>query len=356
MAANSNRDIYIDLLEQRNLVGGRFRDLKRIGATGGDGGFSIVFSAFDNTTKKRIALKFLDPDLQDPYRISCFNREAEILGQLAGQRDIIGFVAPLANHNEQFVATLPNGNKRTVAFLMPYYALELADSDVVSWLNGGPKKAHELLRAFRAMCRAVQRLHANDIVHRDLKLQNFLVVPSGETRLSDFGTARDLGQTQLAKDYSGFPVGDMRFCAPELLACLHDRNPGIAAGADCFSLGCILYELFSGVTLGTVIYDKAFVQQLVNTVGLVPEANRKYVYDGIVGNIRDSRPLPPLPPSGSIPKSIRWLLEDLYRQLAEIDYRRRLTKFEPIFLRLNRLDRILQHDVEIQRRRDAKCR
>jgi len=42
------------------------------------------------------------------------------------------------------------------------------------------------------------------------------------------------------------PPGDRRYCAPEMLGCLHDEDPAIAFTSDFFSLGAILFEMFSG--------------------------------------------------------------------------------------------------------------
>jgi len=47
MSIVDNRDAYLQLVEARGIIDGRFTDIKRIGSNGGHGQFSLVFSARD---------------------------------------------------------------------------------------------------------------------------------------------------------------------------------------------------------------------------------------------------------------------------------------------------------------------
>src|SRR5947209_10985285 len=95
VGSDPNREYHLRTVEGRPDLDGRFTDIRRLGGAGGDGHFSLLFSARDAMTKRRVALKFFHPDhLQDDYRWGCFIREAQLLEDLAGQPDIIGWVAP----------------------------------------------------------------------------------------------------------------------------------------------------------------------------------------------------------------------------------------------------------------------
>src|ERR1700688_4182766 len=107
-------------------------------------------------------------------------------GQLRGQPDIIGLVATYSD----FVENMSSAVGVSIPWKFGYFVLELAESDVAEAIAGGAWGAEESLTAFGTMCRAVQRIHARKIAHRDLKPGNFLVMPDRSTRLSDLGTAR----------------------------------------------------------------------------------------------------------------------------------------------------------------------
>ena len=94
------------------------------------------------------------------------------------------------------------------------------------------------------MCKAVQRIHKAKIVHRDIKPGNFLVMRDGTIRLSDFGTARLIEDSSkpILDDYAGWPPGDIRYTAPEIISSLHDVTPHFAFKGDIFSLGATLFE------------------------------------------------------------------------------------------------------------------
>src|SRR5262249_17401236 len=152
-----------------------------------------------------------------------------------------------------------------------YYAVEIAKTDLGTLIESNAIDAHTALLYFRAMCRAVRRIHNAQIAHRDIKPPNFLVVSDGNLKLSDFGTARLLDGTTpgLLADYAQFPPGDLGYAAPEMLASLHDDDPRIALGADIFSLGSCLFEMYAGIPLGLQLFDQNFQADLMQAMGRV---------------------------------------------------------------------------------------
>jgi len=97
----------LQIIEQRAEIDGRFTDICRLGANGGGGYFSLMFTAYDQQTGRRVAIKIFNPDKVDSYRMACFEREVEILEQLAGQPDIIGWVG----RRSTFTETVVNAGK-----------------------------------------------------------------------------------------------------------------------------------------------------------------------------------------------------------------------------------------------------
>ncbi len=335
----------LSMLEQRSDIGGRFVNIKRVDNPQGVGAFSALVAADDNVTEKRVAVKVCLP-LLDPYRIACFDREADLLESLQGERDIIQMIAEKAEFTELLTA------QAGVSFplQLKYYALELASRDVGDVIASGTWTAVENLIAFRSMCRSVQRVHSRRIAHRDLTPSNFLVMSDGSTRLSDFGTARRLNSTtaSLVDSYTG-PPGDRRYCAPEMLACLHDEDPSIAVGADIFSLGAILFEMFSGTNLGLRLFDPSFWDDIAQALVSIKPGQRQKTYDQIITSIANSRPLPSIALFGAqVPGCVLDRIDDLYQYLCAIDYRRRPTQFNRTFNKLNTCLLILRNEAKYQ--------
>ena len=340
------RDNLLRMLEQRSDIGGRFVNIKRVDNRQGVGAFSALVAADDKVTRKRVAVKVCRP-LSDPYRIACFEREAELLRSLKGEPDIIQIIAEKA----EFTELLTTQAGVSFPLQLEYYALDLANCDVGDVIARGAWTAEENLIAFRSMCRAVQRVHTRRITHRDLTPSNFLVMPDGTTNLSDFGTARRLNSTtkSLVDSYTG-PPGDRRYCAPEMLACLHDEDPSIAVGADIFSLGSILFEMFSGTNLGLRLFNPSFWDDIAQAMVAVRPGLRRRTYDQIIMSIANSRPLPSVASFGApVPGCVRDRIDDLYRYLCAIDYRRRPIEFNRIFNKLNTCLLILRNEAKYQR-------
>lgn len=342
----SDRDALLQLLEQRADVGGRFFNLKRMVNGGGVGAFSALVSADDHVTKRRVAVKVCLP-FQETYRAESFDREADLLELLDQEPDIIQLIAGRGEFTE--LLTAQGGLK--IPWKFRYYALELATSDVGNVIAGARWDAEQVLIAFRAMCRSVQRIHSWSIAHRDLKPSNFLVMQNGAVKLSDFGTARRIDTTTpaLVGSYTG-PPGDRRYCAPEILACLHDEDPAIAFGADVYSLGSILFEMFSGTILGLRLFNRQFWLDMAQAMLAVKIGQRRTTYDQIVASIANSRPLPSVAAFGApVPACLRDRIDDLYRSLSAIDYRRRLYEFDRIFNRVNTCLLILRNETNYQK-------
>lgn len=87
---------------------------------------------------------------------------------------------------------------------------------------------------------ALSTLHQQGIMHRDIKLENVMIVsttPEVHVKLIDFGLCCFLGPYQMTSE----SVGTLKYVAPEVLAKLRYREK-----ADCWSLGVLLYVLLQG--------------------------------------------------------------------------------------------------------------
>jgi len=87
---------------------------------------------------------------------------------------------------------------------------------------------------------AVAFVHANGVVHRDIKPENMMLTASGHVKLIDFGTAKDLVDTDLnGPEFVGTP----EFMAPEMV----DSARTTSYAADLWAVGVVAYQLLCGV-------------------------------------------------------------------------------------------------------------
>ncbi|HEY3496049.1 MAG TPA: serine/threonine protein kinase [Polyangiaceae bacterium] len=103
-------------------------------------------------------------------------------------------------------------------------AFMIGIAEIVEFLHGDP-----------------QRPSRKPVLHCDLKPENILFDAAGKPRVADFGIARHANE-QLSWSLPSTRVGTVEYMAPEQA----DSNAKLHAGTDVYSLGAILYELFTG--------------------------------------------------------------------------------------------------------------
>ena len=121
-----------------------------------------------------------------------------------------------------------------------YLVQELVEGPTLRELlrQQGPPGPDAAVRIVRDLADAVSAVHAEGILHRDLKPDN-VVMRDGRPVLLDFGVARDLDAETLTK--TGLLIGTPAYMAPEQAA-----GERVGPGADVYALGGLLYELLVG--------------------------------------------------------------------------------------------------------------
>lgn len=206
------------------LIEGRYR-LERLL---GEGGMGLVFGATDERLGREVAIKLLKPELYAASAVQArFQQEARSLAALAHP----GIIA-IYDSGE-----LEDGH----AFLVmerlhgaPLGALIEQEG------AGSPAQVASLLRQAGA---ALAAAHRAGILHRDIKPDNFFLVPDGggfRVKLLDFGLAKPMeGASSVTR--TGMVVGTPQFMSPEQV-----KGRVLDARSDLYSFAATIYEALSG--------------------------------------------------------------------------------------------------------------
>lgn len=189
----------------------------------GQGGFGIVFRAFDEVLQRVVAVKVLAPQLAatSPAR-KRFLREAR---------------TSAAVRHENVVQVYEVGEQP-----LPYLVMEFIPGETLQQrLNRtGPLEALEVVRIARQIAEGLTAAHATDLIHRDIKPGNILMEGGTQrVKITDFGLARAADDASISQ--SGIIAGTPMYMAPE-----QAKGEKLDQRADLFSLGSVLYQMASG--------------------------------------------------------------------------------------------------------------
>ncbi len=199
------------------VLGGRYRIIGLLGR----GGMGEVYRATDLTLDQSVALKFLPAEMSsNPGLLARFHGEVRIARQVS---------------HPNVCRVYDIGEVQG----MPFISMEYVDGeDLASLLRRiGRLPADKAMEMARKLCAGLAAAHDRGIVHRDLKPQNVMIDKRGEVAIMDFGLAAIAGQLSGAEVRNGTPA----YMAPEQL-----KGAEVTLLSDIYSLGLVLYELFTG--------------------------------------------------------------------------------------------------------------
>jgi serine/threonine-protein kinase len=127
--------------------------------------------------------------------------------------------------------------EKSYAISMEYFpSHNLSDA-----LQGGiPLNIKRGLKIVWDICRGMGAAHQANVVHRDLKPPNILINDHGVVKVVDFGLA-SINHAESRLTRTGVLLGTPTYMAPEQV-----RSRTIDARTDIYSLGVIMYEIFTG--------------------------------------------------------------------------------------------------------------
>jgi len=124
------------------------------------------------------------------------------------------------------------------AFLIFEYVDGLDLFDFLEQTSFQPLPEKRVRNIFKQIINIVTFIHKKGFVHRDLKLENIMILKNDDIKIIDFGLSAELPCTHIGNAY----VGSIEYVSPEIV----QRIPYICCKAESFSLGVILYALLVG--------------------------------------------------------------------------------------------------------------
>lgn len=182
---------------------------------------ATVYRAHDPQFGRDVALKMLHAlpgDEQEEFLVKKFRQEAKIIASLEHYA-----IVPVYDYGSH------EGWPYLVMRLM--HGGTLKDS-----IRQGPLPLAEIEIVLQRICAALERAHAKNIVHRDIKPTNIFMDEEGLVYLGDFGIAR-LTKGDQTTSYLGSP----RYMAPE-----QAQGEPLGAATDIYQMGVVLFEMLTG--------------------------------------------------------------------------------------------------------------
>src|SRR5579863_3632153 len=188
----------------------------------GHGNMGNVYKARDRETGETVALKLIKPEI------------ASDQGMMERFKNELLFARKITHKN---VCRVYDFNRiGGIAYTSMEYVEGESLRSVLNRFGGLPlRKGIDLALQ---ICSGLKEAHAQGIVHRDLKPENVMIDAQGKLKIMDFGIARSM---EAGSRLTGAMVGTPAYMAPEQVA-----GKPVDYRTDIYSLGLMLYEMFTG--------------------------------------------------------------------------------------------------------------
>lgn len=197
----------------------------------GEGGMGVVYLAEQDEPRRPVAVKVVRPEAMSGHMRRRFQQEARVLGLL---------------QHPGIAQIYEAGTAVTDGRELAFFAMEYVEGTPLTEYAKSRKLSHRArLELLAEICDAVHHAHQKGVVHRDLKPDNILIDPTGQSKVLDFGVASvtdaDI-KTLSIQTQSGQIVGTLPYMSPE--QALGDCD-AVDTRCDVYALGVIAYELLA---------------------------------------------------------------------------------------------------------------
>ncbi len=257
---------------------GRYKVVSEIG----QGAMGVVYKAVDPIIDRTVAIKTINLNLSrqelEEYE-QRFQQEIKAAGRL--------------NH-PNIVTIYDVGKTEQVAYMAMEFLEGHELKDMIA--SGNLPPTDQVVDIISQVADGLWFAHQQDIVHRDVKPSNIMVMKGGIAKITDFGIARL--PNSAVKTMTGLILGSPRYMSPEQVI-----GKAIDARSDIFSLGVVLYEALTGAAPFDGDNVNAIMYATVNTTPPPPSSH--------------NRAIPPMLDLIAA-KAMAKLLEDRYQSIKEL--------------------------------------
>ncbi len=205
------------------MKGQKINDRYQIIKAVGEGGMANVYLAYDTILDRNVAVKILRGDLaSDEKFVRRFQREALSSSSLSHPN--IVEVYDVGEDNGSYYIVMEFIEGKHLKTLIKKRG-KLTSSEVVDIM----------LQISDGLCVA----HDAYLIHRDIKPQNIMILENGLVKITDFGIAMAINNTQLTQTNS--VMGSVHYLPPEQAS-----GKGSTLKSDIYSMGILMYELLTG--------------------------------------------------------------------------------------------------------------
>ncbi len=189
----------------------------------GQGGMATIYKAHQAALDRDVALKVIHPALkEDQSFVMRLKREAAIIAKL----------------NHPNIVTVYDFSEHEG---LPFLVLRFIEGKTLKAVLQEQKLAtHQILNIVRPIADALTYAHSRGVLHRDVKPSNILIDIEGHVYLTDFGLAR------FAFSNESTSSQDMLIGSPHYISPEQAKSEAVDVTTDIYSLGIILYEMFTG--------------------------------------------------------------------------------------------------------------
>ena len=222
----------------------RYELLERIGT----GGMAMVYKAKCHWLNRYVAVKILKEDLaQDEEFCRLFHEESQAIAMLSHPNIVSVYD----------VSHTPD---------LDYIVMELIEGITLKQYmqkRGGKLNWKEALHFITQIMKGLSHAHSRGIIHRDIKPHNIMVLRDGSVKVTDFGIARLMSNSQSTMTQEA--LGSVHYISPE-----QARGSRIDERSDIYSAGVVLYEMLTGRLPYEGENPVAVAIQHINSIPLSP--------------------------------------------------------------------------------------